>query len=753
MLPLFWKYLKRLRPLVPFLTLTFIGDLIVMNFTLVTPLFSRLLFDYAYPLSDVSILNAVFAASVAIYFIQFFFNVSCDYLSTYVSQIFSGRLTRSLFDKVQKLPLKFHQERGTGDLVNLFTHDVGVVVNKTIETIPQFVLQFYFFVSILVIAFSMNYKITLLALASVPIYILESKYFARKEESLEELDIELDGEYYDTLQERLKGIKTVKAFGQEDYESERVALKRSEMNVIAIKRGLVTVLSAFTNSITIRMWTVALSWYMGFLVIGGELSVGEIVALLAYVAMMGDPIKALAQQYVDLKVAMVSFRRIDAVLSAKSEGEGETDEPALAIERGEIRFETVRFAYGESDSDEEAVLKDLEFRIASKTAVALVGESGSGKSTIVSLLMRFFSPNKGAIFIDGQDISEVRLKTLRDRIGLVEQDFSLFAGTLRDNIFYGNVDKSEAQLIDACKKAQIYDFISGLPDGFDHMIGPSGDGLSGGQKQRVAIARVLLRDPDIIVFDEATSALDPESEFRITEVMNSLIGKKNLLVVAHRLSTIKKADVILMLDRGRIVEGGTFHELIEKKGQFFRYYSRQFGGFDAFKRILETEFERTGRYASQFNLVAARAPYWEGIRSKLGDDTAFDYMDELGFMVRRSLRKGDNAAVLSRDTMLMLIPEINTDQLKQFFDRLSKLCRNKMIPVGETEFPADLEFSALHVEGQTVPTADDLIRLVVENLSEIENEKNYTIRTLHGETKIANLNSSMETEFNNGVRP
>lgn len=752
MLSLFWKYLKRLRPLVPFLTLTFVGDLVAMNFTLVTPLFSRLLFDYAYPLRDTSILNAVFAASVVIYFIQFFFNVSCDYLAAYASQIFSGKLTRSLFDKVQKLPLKFHQERGTGDLVNLFTHDISVVVDKTIETIPQFILQVYFFISILCIAFFMNYKITLLALLSVPIYILESKYFARKEEALEERDIELDGEYYDTLQERLKGIKTVKAFGQEDYESERVSLKRREMNVVAIKRGLVTVISAFTNSITIRMWTVGLSWYMGFLVIGGELSVGEIVALLAYIAMMGDPIKALAQQYVDLKVAMVSFRRIDTVLSAQGEDEGETDEHGLTIECGEIRFETVRFAYDESDDAENAVLKDLEFRIAPKTAVALVGESGSGKSTIVSLLMRFFSPNKGAIFIDGQDISEVRLKTLRDRIGLVEQDFSLFAGTLRDNILYGNKDKSEGQLIEACKKAQIYDFISGLPDGFGHVVGPSGEGLSGGQKQRIAIARVLLRDPDIIVFDEATSALDPESEFRITEVMNDLIGKKNLLIIAHRLSTIKKADIILMLDRGRIVECGTFHELLEKKGQFFRYHSRQFGGFDAFKRILETEFERTGRYGSQFNLVAARASHWEQIRSEMGDEAAFDYMDEFGFVVRRSLRKGDNAAVLYRDTMLILIPEINTEHLKQFFDRLSLLCQKKMIQIGETEFPADLEFSALHVEGHTVSTADDLIRLALEGLSEIKNEETYTIRTLHGEAKIANLNSSIETELDDGVR-
>lgn len=753
MTAMLWKYLKRLKPLAPFLVLTFIGDLVAMNFTLVTPLFSRLLFDYAYPLRDMDILNAVFAASVAIYFIQFFFNVACDYLATYVNQTFAGRLTRSLFDKVQKLPLKFHHERGTGDLVNLFTHDISVVVDKTIETIPQLLLQSYFFVSILVIAFFMNYKITLLALLSVPIYVLESKYFARKEEALEERDIELDGEFYDTLQERLKGIKTVKAFGQENYETERVASKRHEMNVVAIKRGLVTVLSVFTNSVTIRMWTVALGWYMGFLVIGGELSVGEIVALLAYIGMMGEPIKTLAQQFVDLKVAMVSFRRVDDVLSARGEDESETDECALNVERGEIRFESVRFAYDESSDAENAVLKDMEFRIAPKTAVALVGESGSGKSTIVSLLMRFFSPSKGAIFIDGQDISEVRLKTLRDRIGLVEQDFNLFAGTLRDNILYGNADKSQEQLVEACKKAQIHDFIAGLPDGFDHAVGPSGEGLSGGQKQRVAIARVLLRDPDIIVFDEATSALDPESEFRITEVMNGLIGKKNLLIVAHRLSTIKKADIIIMLERGRIVECGTFNELLEKKGHFFRYHSRQFGGIDVFKRILETEYERTGRYASQFNLVAARAPQWEKIRSEMGDDAAFDYMDELGLTVRRSLRKGDNAAVFYRDTMLILIPEIDTVRLQQFFDRLNQLCQDKLIAVGDAEFPADLEFFALHVEGCPVPTIDDLIRLAMEGLSRMNDAEGCVIRTLRGETKAAHLNSSIGAETKNGALP
>lgn len=729
MLSLFFKYLKKLKPFAPYVLLIFFGDLAVASFGLITPLFSRLLFDYAYPLRDLSLLNVVFIASVGFYFVQFFINVLCDYLNTFVTQSFSGFISRPLFLRCTKLPLSFHNSRGTGDLINLFTHDVDVIVEKSVSTLPTVIIQVYMMASILAVAFFMNPKITALALLSIPLYIIETKYFARKEETLEEKEINLDGEYYDVLSERFDGIRTVKAFGQEDAEMERVALKKRQINIVAIQRGLVTVIAVFANSVTIRMWSVFLGWYMGYLVIGGELTVGEIVALLAYVAMMADPIQTLAKTYGDLKVAMVSYRRIDTVLEAKTEDDGGAGVD-LEIKQGEVTFETIDFAY---DEDADKVLDALSFKIAPKSSVAIVGESGSGKSTVVSLIMRFYRPTGGAIYIDGQDLSEVKLASLRGHIGLVQQDFNLFAGTLRDNLLYGTSDKSEEDMARALKQAQIYDFVSSLEDGLDHEIGTGGEGLSGGQKQRVAIARVLLRDPQIIIFDEATSALDPESEFKITEVINGLIGKKSLFIVAHRLSTIKKADTIMMLEDGKISECGTFHELIDKKGAFFRYYNRQFGGFEAFKKVLEIEYERTGRYGSKFNLLAIRADGYADCARARGEDFAFDYVDEVCFFIRRNLRKGDSATAFYKDVILVLLPEIEEDKVRDTVKRLNGICETAEVAVREDQVSVVLSYSAVHVQGTPFAVVDDLISRAVSNLAKIPDGSNLFLETLQKE--------------------
>jgi ABC-type multidrug transport system fused ATPase/permease subunit len=727
MLHLFFKYLKKLKPFTPYVLLIFLGDMAVASFGLITPLFSRLLFDYAYPLRDLFLLNVVFAASIGFYFVQFFINVLCDYLNTFVVQSFGGFISRPLFMQCARLPLSFHNSRGTGDLINLFTHDVDVIVDKSVSTLPSVIIQIYTLASILAVAFFMNPKITALALLSIPLYVLETKYFARKEEKLEEREIELDGEYFDVLSERFDGIRTVKAFGQERAEMERVALKKREINIVGIKKGLVTVISVFANSVTIRMWSVFLGWYMGYLVIGGELTVGEIVALLAYVAMMAEPIQTLAKTYGDLKVAMVSYRRVDAVLEARPEDEGDGGKD-LELKEGAVAFDAVDFTYDEESDDK--VLDELSFKVAPKSSVAVVGESGSGKSTVISLIMRFYRPTGGAIYIDGQDLSEVKLASLRGQIGLVQQDFNLFAGTLRDNLLYGTDGKSAEDIERALRQAQIYDFVASLEDGLDHEVGTGGDGLSGGQKQRFAIARVLLRDPQIIIFDEATSALDPESEFKITEVINGLIGKKSLFIVAHRLSTIKKADTIMMLEDGKITECGTFHELIDKKGAFFRYYNRQFGGFEAFKKVLEIEYERAGRYGSKFNLVAVRVDGYADCATARGDDFAFDYVDEVCFFIRRNLRKGDSATAFYKDVILILLPEIGEDQVRDTVKRLNGLCETAEVSVRDAHVSVVLSYSAVHVQGTPFSVVDDLISLAVGNLKKIREGENLFTETV-----------------------
>lgn len=734
MLRLFFKYFRFLKSYTPYLVLIFIGDFLVANFGLITPLFSRILFDYAYPLRDLFLLNVVIIASVGIYFLEFFINVMSDYMGTYVDQEFTFDLTKKLFHKCQRLPLDFHSQKTAGDLVNRFTGDTDTVVGSSIDTIPEIIINVYTLISILIIAMLMNYHITLLALLSIPFYIIETKFFASKEEKLEEEEIDLDNDYFDTLTERFKSIKTIKAFGQEKRETQRVLRQRRMMNVVAIKQGLISIISVFANSVTIRMWTIFVSWYMGYLVIQGELTIGEIVAMLAYVVMLSEPIEALSGIYGDLKVSMVSYRRIDEILTTKAEDESEGRAKKIKIDKGIISFDKVDFSY---TPDEENILEELSFQLKGRTAVAIVGESGSGKSTLISLLMRFYGTKAGGIYIDGQKISEVNLRSLRDQIGLVEQDYTLFAGTVRENLMYGNKGKTEAAMIKACKQAQIYDFIQEQDDGFDMEVGSQGEGLSGGQKQRIAIARVLLKDPEIIIFDEATSALDPESEYKITEVINDLIGKKNLFIIAHRLSTIKKVNLIMMLEDGQIAEQGTFHELLDKKGAFFRYYSLQFGGFEVFKKILEIEYERVSRYGSIFNLTAVEALSYDKIAKDYGEDWAMDYMRELNLHFKRFLRKGDNAAVFYKNIILIMLPEITEEKVFGFCKRMDVLFKKDKIQIGEKKFPVKLRYSAVHVAEVQFKVVDDLIKQAIAGFHELKGtKKNYIIHGVLKKKKV-----------------
>lgn len=711
MVGLFLKYLKPLRPYGFYLGLIFIADLLIVHFALIAPLFSRVMFDYAYPLKNLHLLNVMILALVVLYFLEFFINMTSDYMGTYVDQSYTVDLTKKLFHRAQRLPLSFYRKRTSGDLVHRLTHDIDVVVSHSIETFPEVFIHLYTLVGILAVASWMNYKITLLALVSLPLYIFETQFFAKKQEQLEEQELNMEGAYLETLHEKFSGIKTIKAFTKEDFESQKIEERRRELSVIGIKKGLVMTIALLTNSVTIRMWSVFVTWMMGYLVIQGELSIGEVVALMVYVAMIAEPVQSLAQTYTSLKSSMASYRRVDEIFLETTE-EASADQSDLQVKEGQIHFENLDFRY---HAQQAAVLTNLKIKIPARSTIALVGESGAGKSTLISLLLRFFEPQQGVIWIDGQNVSQVALKSLRDKIGLVQQDFTLFSGTLWDNLVYGQDQVGLNEVRQACQKARILDFIDALPDGFGTEIGPGGEGLSGGQKQRLAIARVLLKDPPIIVFDEATSALDAETEYHLTEVIRGLMGQKSLIIIAHRLSTIKMVDQILMMDKGQVVERGCFADLIEKKGAFFRFYTLQYDGFETFKRQLGAECDRVGRYGSHFNLLALSSKIAVEIENQFGPEGTQIYMRELSLMVKKELRKGDHAAILGGDCLLVILPEIDKQGLQGFRNRLETVFRVQKIILDDTSWPITLDFAAIQVH-EAPPVVDELIWKVKANL-------------------------------------
>lgn len=672
------KYHKLLRPVLFFFFAAIVFDIGMTLLGLLNPMFTRVLFDYAYPYRSLELLNVAIFAIVATYFLLFFLSVVSDYLQIYVNMEMTAKLTRKVYHAIQCLPLKFHQEKKTGDLIIRITDDVDSVIGLVADVIPTILIEGGRFVIILVIALYMNPFLTVLALLSIPLYILETKFYVKRMQRVEQESIDVGSQIYSHATERLSGIKTIKAFGQEANETLSFSRLIRRSYQVGIKQKLLDVIQAFTNSITLQMWTMFLTWYLGYQVVQGKLSIGEIVALMMYLGMLSGPIHSFVGLVTSWKVSMISVRRIDEVLESPPEGTSGGGEGggSLSVADGSIKTNGLTFSYAPDETRD--VLHDINIQFPKHSLTAIVGGSGSGKTTLANLLIRFFDPAQGVILIDGQNIQEIRVRSLRQHVGMIAQDFSLFDGTVLENILYGSEGKTREDAIKAAKLASAHDFIMRFPLEYDEPVGAGGELLSGGQKQRIAIARTLMRDPEIIVFDEATAALDPESEYHIQEVMTKLSREKTVIAIAHRLSTIKTADKIMVLDEGRFVEEGNFEELIDKKGAFYRFYWRQFGGLSNLRQQLGMEVERSARYGSSFSIALMRIhTYWE-----LADQGDFEgaqaSMNDVEYLIEKSIRMGDNCAILDEGYIFLLAPEITEEQLEGFLKRLSNV-------IGESE--------------------------------------------------------------------
>lgn len=716
------KYHAYLLPVIGFFFIGIVFDVVVIMLGLLNPMLTRVLFDYAYQFRNLTLLNVTIITIVVVYFLYFFLSIVADYLETYVSQESTTKLTTNVFHAIQCLPLRFHQEKAMGDLLIRITDDVANTISVVMSVLPTIIIDGGRFIIILLIALYINPTLTFLALLSIPLYILETKFYASRLQNVEMEAVHADSDIYSRAQERLGGIKTIKAFGQEQHEtfSFRKLLRRRYQ--VQIKGKVLSILRTFTNSITLQLWTVFITWYLGYQVVLGQLTIGEIVALMLYLEQLSEPIESFANLATSWKTSMVSMQRVSEILDYPSEAASSVGDKELAISKGEIKTDHLVFAY----APDKEVLHDININFAPHSLTAIVGGSGGGKTTLVNLLLRFFDVTKGAIFIDGQNISEVRIRSLRNRIGMIEQEYALFDGSIMDNILYGNPKKTKEDAIEVAKMAAAYDFIMKFPDGFDTPVGPGGTLLSGGQRQRVAIARTLLKNPEIIVFDEATSALDPESEFHIQEVISKLKVTKTIIVIAHRLSTIKMADQILVLDDGKFVEQGGFDELLEKRGAFYRFYWKQFGGLAVFRQQLALEMERAKRYESHFSLSILKYLPYDKLANEHGLPEADHFMDEIDYLIKKSIRLGDNSSVLEGGTILMLLPEIDQEQLMAFQRRIASILtgtKTSGFPVTED----DLLIVGSRISKHMYRTPEELVRAMVNKSAALKMDHGFAI--------------------------
>ncbi len=513
-----------------------------------------------------AILLVVIAKNLFLYLQGFFM--------AFVQQSVVRHFRDRLFEKYQRLSLDYFHSRRTGQIISRVTNDV-MVLNESIDlgfnrlvTDSITVLVFFFFLIVL------SWKLTLLAMIILPVIFGFIWYIGKKLRKYSERSQERMSDVNSVLEESVSNIRIVKAFSMENFEIKKFFAATYNYFRALLRMTRIRHLASPINDTLATIAGVIILLYAGSKIVAGtgEFDAGDFMTYLLAMFSMIKPVKSLSQIHIKLQEGMAASVRIFEVLDADEKIGNAIDARTLTSFEKSIEYRGVTFSYNGSDT----ILKDVSFTVERGQVIAFVGPSGGGKSTLLDLLPRFYDPQQGSIVIDGYDIRNVTLESLRSLMGIVTQETYLFNDTVFNNIAYGLADVDKQKVIETAKMANAHDFIQELENGYDTQVGNRGVKLSGGQRQRLAIARALLKDPQILIFDEATSALDTESEVLVQEAIDRLMRNRTSLVIAHRLSTIKNADRIIVIDRGRMVECGTHEALLETNGLYARLYSMQF---------------------------------------------------------------------------------------------------------------------------------------------------------------------------------
>ena len=493
----------------------------------------------------------------------FILRAICQFLTSYLSHVASWHMVmhirKLLYNHFQKLPMSYFSDKQTGQLMSNVINDTNTFENMVAHAIPDVATNVITFFGVFIILLTINPRLTLLVLIPIPFILFMRvtirrmrKHFKKSQEYLADLN--------GILQDNFSGIKEIQVFNKQDYEYERVGVKVEKHGVELIRALLyVGVLNPVVGFIT-AIGTIIVLVGGPYLAVYGNLRISDVVAFLLYLNLLYTPVLQITRLMEDIQMAMAGGERVFEVLDTEPAIKDKDDAIEVGTLSGQISFHNVSFAY----QDDQPVLDDISIDVKPGEMLALVGPTGVGKSTMSSLITRFYEPQSGSITMDGIDIRDMTLESLRRQLSLVLQDVFLFNGTVGENIAYGCENATYEQIRAAARTARIADYIESLPEGYNTIIGERGVRLSGGQKQRISIARSILRNAPILILDEATSAVDTETEKEIQAAIDAIAGTKTLIVIAHRLSTIRKADKIVVLQEGRIVEQGRHEELVAR---------------------------------------------------------------------------------------------------------------------------------------------------------------------------------------------
>lgn len=524
-----------------------------------------------------TMLNWIAASIIAIFVVRGLFWYGQNYLMSYVGQSVIIDIRAAVFKKLQRLSVSFYDKNKTGTIMSYVTNDVNALQSAMVENTIEMITEGFILIGSVVAMIYLDWRLTLFTVCTFPVVLWFMEFFGKKIRKTGGRIQECTADITSVLQESVASARVIKSFVREDYEVDRFDVEnRANFRANMKNAQLMATLTPVVELVA-AIGVTMIIWYGGNNVINGTITAGSLVAFLTYAVNISNPIKRLTRVIGNIQKALAAAQRVFMIIDMPEEIAESRDAKQLPEVSGKVEFKNVSFAY----DDKGNVITDLSFSVKPGEVIAIVGPSGAGKSTIANLLPRFYDVNKGDIKIDGHSVREVTLDSLREQVGIVPQETMLFNGSVYNNILYGRLDATKEEIEAAAKAANAHDFIMQLTDGYETKLGDRGVNLSGGQRQRIAIARAILKNPRILILDEATSALDTESERVVQEALDRLMVGRTSFVIAHRLSTVKNADKILVLEKGNLVESGTHDELLALDGLYAHLYKIQYRNKEA----------------------------------------------------------------------------------------------------------------------------------------------------------------------------
>jgi len=510
-------------------------------------------------------------AVIVIYMIKGTCNYGQTILMSFIGQRIVADLRNKLYRQMQMQSLSFFTRNPTGILMSRITNDVGYVQGAVSEAVTSLLKDTSTLICLIFVIFYRDWKLGIIAMFVFPLAIYPIAKFGQKMRSIARRTQVTIGSLTTLLQETISGTRIVKAFSMEEYENQRFEKENEHLFKLGMKSISVSAVSSPLMEFLGGIGIAAIVFWGGYQVIKGISTPGTFFSFLTALLMLYEPVKRLTNVNNTIQQGIAGAERVFSIIDMAPDIKNDVNAVDLPKISTGIDIQNVTFRY-----EEVPVLKNINLSIRAGEDIALVGMSGGGKTTLVNLIPRFYDVSEGQILIDGHDIRNVTIESLRGQIGIVTQQTILFNDTVRNNIAYGNIEKTDDDIIHAAKAANAHDFIINLPNGYETIIGEQGAKLSGGERQRISIARALLKDAPILILDEATSSLDTEAEIEVQDALENLMKGRTTLIIAHRLSTIRNAHRIIVLASGEIVEEGTHESLMEKKGEYFKFYNMQF---------------------------------------------------------------------------------------------------------------------------------------------------------------------------------